>query len=75
LTLNYSAEYKETEKSSMILIKVDGVNDPIMQFRYKWENPSSGSGRNKTYRMYPRHYLEALDGMFDIDPRTQKVSV
>lgn len=75
LTLNYSAEYKETEKSSMILIKVDGVNDPIMQFRYKWENPSSGSGRNKTYRMYPRHYLEALDGMFDIDPRTQKVSI
>jgi hypothetical protein len=73
--LTFSAEYKDTGKSSLILIKADGVGSSLMQFRYKWENPSSGSGANKTYKMYPRHYLEALDGMFDIDPRTQKFSV
>lgn len=73
--LTFSAEYKDTGKSSLILIKADGVNEALMQFRYKWENPSSGSGANKTYRMYPRHYLEALDGMFEIDPRTQKFRV
>jgi len=73
--LTFTAEYKDTEKSALILINANGINSPLMQFRYKWENPSSGSGPNKTYRMYPRHYLEALDGMFDIDPRTQKFSV
>ena len=73
--LTFSAEYKDTGKSSLILIKADGVASSLMQFRYKWENPSSGSGANKTYKMYPRHYLEALDGIFDIDPRTQKFSV
>ena len=73
--LTFSAEYKDTGKSSLILIKADGVASSLMQFRYKWENRSSGSGANKTYKMYPRHYLESLDGMFDIDPRTQKFSV
>ena len=61
-------------KGAKILISAVGVDSPLMQFRYKWENPSSGSGANKMYKMYPRHYLEALDGMFEIDPRTQKVS-
>jgi hypothetical protein len=70
--LTFTAEYKDTGKSALILINANGVDSPLMQFRYKWENPSSGSGANKTYRMYPRHYLEALDGMFDIDPRTQR---
>ena len=74
LSLTYSAEYKATPKSALILIKANGIVEPIMQFRYKWENPSSGSGSNKVYRMYPRHYLEALDGMFDVDSRTQRVS-
>ena len=73
--LTFSAEYKDTGKSSLILIKADGVDEALMQFRYKWENQSSGSGVNKTYKMYPRHYLEAKNGMFDIDPRTQKFSV
>jgi len=73
--LTFTAEYKETEKSALILINANGINKPLMQFRYRWENQSSGSGPNKTYKMYPRHYLEALDGMFDIDPRTQKFSV
>ena len=73
--LTFSAEYKDTGKSSLILIKADGVDEALMQFRYRWENQSSGSGVNKTYKMYPRHYLEAKNGMFDIDPRTQKFSV
>ena len=73
--LTFSAEYKDTGKSSLILIKADGVDEVLMQFRYRWENQSSGSGVNKTYKMYPRHYLEAKNGMFDIDPRTQKFSV
>ena len=78
LSLNYSAEYTGTDKSAIITIKASGITKPIMQFRYKWENksnkPTAGSSQ-KTYSMYPRHYLEALDGMFDIDTRTQKVSV
>jgi hypothetical protein len=75
MQLNYSAEYKDTGEGAKILIKAQGISDSLMQFRYKWENPSSGAGSNKTYRMYPRHYLEALDGIFDIDPRTQKFSL
>lgn len=78
LSLDYSAQYTGTDKSAIITIKASGITKPIMQFRYKWENksnkPTVGSSQ-KTYSMYPRHYLEALDGMFDIDPRTQKVSV
>ena len=73
--LTFSAEYKDTGKSSLILIKADGVKEALMQFRYRWENQSSGSGANKAYKMYPRHYLEAKNGMFDIDPRTQKFGV
>lgn len=41
------------------------------------ENKSNAptlANQAKTYSMYPRHYLEALKGMFDIDPRTQKVT-
>jgi hypothetical protein len=72
--LNFTAEYKDSDKGAKILINADGIDSPLMQFRYKWENASTGTGANKMYKMYPRHYLEALDGMFDIDPRTQKVS-
>lgn len=78
MSLDYSAEYKGTEKSALITIKANGINNPIMQFRYKWENKSNNptaANPTKTYSMYPRHYLEALDGMFDIDPRTQKVRI
>jgi len=78
LQLNYSATYSETTEGSKIVIKAEGITKPIMQFRYKWENKSNNPTRTnptKTYSMYPRHYLEALDGMFDIDPRTQKINV
>lgn len=71
-SLSFTARYKDTGKSALILINADGVDKSLMQFRYRWENQSSGSGANKMYKMYPRHYLEALEGMFDIDPRTQK---
>ena len=77
MSLDYSAEYKGTDKSAIIVIKAKGVSDPILQFRYKWENKSNkptADTPGKTYSMYPRHYLEALGGIFDIDPRTQKVS-
>lgn len=78
LNLDYSASYVATAEGAKIVIKVDGIADPILQFRYKWENKSNNPTKTnptKTYSMYPRHYLEALGGMFDIDPRTQKVSI
>lgn len=78
MNLNYSAEYKDTGEGAKILIKAHGLDDPLMQFRYKWENKSNKPSRDtpqKTYSMYPRHYLEALDGMFDIDSRTQKFTI
>jgi hypothetical protein len=78
LNLNYSASYVETTEGAKIVIKANGISGSIMQFRYKWENKSNkptASNPSKTYSMYPRHYLEALDGMFDIDPRTQKISI
>ncbi len=78
LNLDYSASYVATAEGAKIIIKANGITDPIMQFRYKWENKSNKPVRGsttKTYSMYPRHYLEALGGMFDIDPRTQKVSI
>ena len=78
MNLNYSAEYKDTGEGAKILIKAEGISDSLMQFRYKWENKSNKPSSNtpqKTYSMYPRHYLEALDGMFDIDSRTQKFTI
>ena len=72
--LNFTAEYQGSDKGAKILISAVGIDKPLMQFRYRWENAPTGSGANKMYKMYPRHYLEALDGMFDIDSRTQRVS-
>jgi len=72
--LTFKATFHESDKGAKILISATEISEPLMQFRYKWENSSTGSGANKMYKMYPRHYLEALDGMFAIDARTQKVS-
>ena len=77
MSKDYRATYRETPGGAMININANGITDPILQFRYKWENKSNkptASDPTKTYSMYPRHYLEALKGMFDIDPRTQKVT-
>ena len=60
MSLDYSAEYKGTVKSAIIVIKAKGVSDPILQFRYKWENKSNkptADTPGKTYSMYPRHYF------------------
>jgi len=62
MSYDYTAELNS---GPIIKIYAKGIDNPIMQFRYKWENPSSGTV-NKIYKIYPRHYLEALDGMFEI---------
>lgn len=70
--LTYSVEYRETDYPS-ILIRAEGISEPVMQFRYKWENKSNKTKNNpKTYSMYPRHYLEALAGMFKVDERSKE---
>ena len=74
MTKNYTATYSESSGGAKIVIKATGIRDPIMQFRYKWENKSNKTkNQPDTYSMYPRHYLEAEDGVFDIDPRSQKI--
>lgn len=70
--LTYRATYKESEYPS-IVITSQGISQPIMQFRYKWENKSNKTKNNPdTYSMYPRHYLEALGGMFEVDSRSEE---
>lgn len=65
--------YTVTNTGSTIKIHANGITGHIMQFRYRWENPSSTTGDTKTYRMYARHYLEAGPGIFKIDPRSQEI--
>lgn len=36
----------------------------IFSIRYKWENRSVRTRGSVVYKIYPRHYLEALDGFF-----------
>lgn len=36
----------------------------VFVIRYKWENPSSNTKQGKTFKIYPRHYLEAEEGFF-----------
>ena len=47
-----------------IIISLNG--DRVMQIRYKLEVASGKAGGEKVYKFYPRHYLEALEGMFTI---------
>ena len=71
-SLDYSATYKESGYPS-ITINAQGISQPIMQFRYKWENKSNKTRNDPTtYSMYPRHYLEALGGMFEVDSRSEE---
>ncbi len=65
--------YRVSHSGSTIKIYADGITGHIMQFRYRWENPSNTVGDSKTYKMYARHYLEAGPGMFKIDPRSQEI--
>lgn len=57
VTVNASGDPK-------IIISLGGVK--VVQIRYKLEVASGTSGGQKMYRFYPRHYLEALEGMFSI---------
>lgn len=43
-----------------------GTNNLIIQIRYKMEVASSNTNMGKSYRFYPRNYLEAQPGMFSI---------
>jgi len=63
--------YRVKGSGSTIKIYANGITGHIMQFRYRWENPSSTD--KTTYKMYARHYLEAGPGMFEIDPRSQVI--
>lgn len=65
--------YRVTNQGSTIKIYANGITGHIVQFRYRWENPSNTVGDTKTYRMYARHYLEAGPGIFQIDPRSQEI--
>lgn len=65
--------YKVENSGSTIKIYAEGITGHIIQFRYRWENPSSTAGDTKTYKMYARHYLEAGPGIFKIDPRSQEI--
>ena len=47
-----------------IIISLNG--NRVMQIRYKLEVASGKAGGAKVYKFYPRHYLEALEGMFTI---------
>ena len=73
MELDYEVEYKSTAKYPMITIKAKGIKESIMSFRFSWRNESTNSKGSKRYRMYGRHLLDAGKGMFDIDPRTQKI--
>ena len=53
-----------TSGDPKIIISLNG--NRVMQIRYKLEVASGKSGGAKVYRFYPRHYLEALEGMFTI---------
>ena len=65
---NYNVSYS----GSIIRIYASGVPGHIMQFRYRWENPSTERDNVKTYKMYARHLLESGPGMFKLDPRSQE---
>jgi len=44
----------------------DGVisKKDIFSIRYKWENRRTNTREGVVFKIYPRHYLEALDGFF-----------
>ena len=55
-------------KVLIYLADADGkkTNTLVMQIRYKLEVASGKAGGQKVYKFYPRHYLEAQEGMFTI---------
>ena len=69
-------EFRDLLANSTYTINLNTSGDPkivislgdkkVIQIRYKLEVASGTSGGQKVYRFYPRHYLEALEGMFSI---------
>ena len=69
-------EFRDVLVNSTYSVSVNASGDPkiiislgskkLLQIRYKLEVASGRSGGQKVYRFYPRHYLEALEGMFTI---------
>ena len=66
--------YNVVNLGPTIKIYANGISGYIMQFRYRWENPSHTVEDTKTYKMYARHLLEVGPGMFKIDPRSQEIA-
>lgn len=63
--INASGDPKiEIYKSNMDGSKLSGNTNLIIQIRYKMEVASSTTASGKSYRFYPRNYLEAQPGMF-----------
>lgn len=73
-----SGDLSGAGKTPMIILSAFVPNNPeepngprtkrdIFSIRYKWENQKQKITRNfpqTTYKIYPRHYLEALEGFF-----------
>jgi hypothetical protein len=69
-------EFRDLLAGSKYKVSINTSGDPkivisleskkVIQIRYKLEVASGKSGGQKVYRFYPRHYLEALEGMFTI---------
>jgi hypothetical protein len=63
--INASGDPKiEIYRSNLDGTKLNGNTNLIIQIRYKMEVASGTSGGVKSYRFYPRNYLEAQPGMF-----------
>ena len=69
-------EFRDLLSNSIYKVSINTSGDPkiiisldskkLLQIRYKLEVASGKSAGQKVYRFYPRHYLEALEGMFTI---------
>jgi len=69
-------EFRDLLASSTYTVNVNTSGDPkiiislggekVVQIRYKLEVASSPTKSGKMYKFYPRHLIEALEGMFTI---------
>lgn len=70
LNNRYFVEIKPSGDPKVLIYLADDngnkTNLLLMQVRYKLEVASGKAGGQKVYKFYPRHYLEAQEGMFSI---------
>ena len=69
-------EFRDLLSNSTYTVNVNTSGDPkiiislggkkVVQIRYKLEVASSPTKSGKMYKFYPRHLIEALEGMFTI---------